>query len=331
MSVYVSKNIIIGARKDIEYIYTDIAKEQYAFGSVYNKAESKVKDKVYQIKDAVHKLEKEIDLAKKAIDENQNVIWKLEEKINKATNDMANVDWELSKEKSRHISKPKSTGDAEADKKAREAYEAECRAQEERIDALQNAWFNLRDLRDSLIRKKEEVENAQVSLKNIITSNGYEIDRLNHEIRTLEESLRNLKQAINLFESNVNSILRELRNINDRVGTALKYYSNAVEKFREASITISDNETIKIANIDLVLSKLGKMKKTINDSYQLGNSLSQNFIHANAKLKDNIMTESGKYINNIRQSCDEVIDSLKRMEEIISSAMGQLKNYSSMA
>ena len=73
------------------------------------------------------------------------------------------------------------------------------------------------------------------------------------------------------------------------------------------------------------------MKKTINDSYLLGNSLSQNFIHANAKLKDNIMTESGKYINNIRQSCDEVIDSLKRMEEIISSAMGQLKNYSSMA
>ena len=65
-------------------------------------------------------------------------------------------------------------------------------------------------------------------------------------------SEKNLK-AINLFESNVNSILRDLRNINDRVGTALKYYSNAVEKFKEASITISDNETIKIANIKVIV------------------------------------------------------------------------------
>ena len=331
MSVCVSKNTIIGARKDIEYIHVDIAKEQYAYGSVYNKAESSVKDKVYKIKDAINKLEKEIVLAKKAIDENQNVIWKLEEQINKATNDMGKVDWELSKEKGRHIPKPKSTGDAEADKKAREAYEAECRAQEDRINDLQNAWFRLRDLRDSLCRKKEDVEHAQVQLKDIITSNNYEIDRLNYEVRELEESLRNLKQAINLFENNVNSILRDLRGINERVNTALNYYSNAVLKFKDAGIIISDNEMIRISNIDIVLAKLEKMKKTINDSYQLGNSLSQRFMHANAKLKDNIMTESGKHITTIRQSCDEVVDSLKRMEEIIASAMGQLKNYSNMA
>lgn len=331
MSVNVSKNIIIGARKDIGNIINDISKEKFSFDSVYNKAEDSVKKRIYQLKDAINKLEKEIDLAKKAIDENQRVIWKVEEQINKATSDMAKVDWDLSKEKGRHISKPKSTGDAEADKKAREAYEAECRAQEDRIEALQNTWFRLRDLRDSLSRKKEEIEKAQVTLKDIITSNGYEIQRLNNEIRNLEDIIRNLSSAINLFKSSVSSIISDLGNVNYTASTALTYFSNAVEKFREASITIADNECIKISNITVVVSKLEKMKKTINDSYLVGNTLSQNFMHANAKLKDNIMTESGQHITNIRKSVDEVIDSLKRMEEIIASAMAQLNNYANMA
>ena len=42
------------------------------------------------------------------------------------------------------------------------------------------------------------------------------------------------------------------------------------------------------------------------------------------------MTESGKYIAEMHKSCDEVMDSLKRMEEIVADAMNKLQSYANL-
>ena len=139
--------------------------------------------------------------------------------------------------------------------------------------------------------------------------------------------MKDVANHINEFKRQVSGFINSFGNIFNKVDQAYKYLENAVKEFDKANITIHDNEVIDITEVSMVISKLKELKRSISNAFVTSDQLSKKFIIANNNLKDSNMAEAKGVINDINRKCEEAIDVLKRLDEIVTSAMESLSSY----
>ena len=223
MNVYVSKAIINGARNDINNTYDKIAREKNSFDDALYKAEDKVKKIINKLQQAIYDLNKEIDLAKKVISDNQDVRFRLIDKMHQAEQKYNDYSWKLSQAKKEVIPEPKSTGDVEIDKKQREAYNQALRNHEEKIKSLTDSMYFWQERYNEIEKCIKAIEDAEVKLKRYINENTDTIRDLDYEISSFKSALDTFKRAVYNFKDSVNSILREINN-NYQILNSFRYF-----------------------------------------------------------------------------------------------------------
>lgn len=325
MSINVSKNMIKTSRNQLLEKHDEINKSRFLYDSVYRKAEDLANKLIYKLKDAIYKCEKEITKAKKVRDENQSTKWQLHTKRSQVVQAIGEAEWEL--KNLRYPTKPRPTDNLEVDKANREAYEAEC-------DRVDEAKDRLRDLIDRLIRQRDDIdklleiiETNDAKLKEIIYLEEMQISNIRTKISNIETKLKDLRSQISNFISRIDQILRSFTSVIHKVDQAYNHLDRAVQQFAKAEIYIKDNEVVTIDNIAMVMNKLIDIKKSISNAYVVSEQLNKKFVIANTNLKDNTMTEAKTIIIDINKKCEEAIDVLKRLDEIVSSAMEYLRLY----
>ncbi len=325
MSIHVSKNMIKTSRNELANKYDEISKARFYYDSIFRDIEDKVKKQIYKLKDAIYKCEKEISKAKKVRDENQSTKWQLETKRSQIISAIGKAEWEVKNLK--YPTKPRSTDNPEVDKANREAYEQQCDQVDEQKERLWDMIEKLQRQRDDIDELLQIIESNDKRLQEIIHIQGIQISNINTKISNIENKLKDVANHINEFKRQVSGFINSFTSIFNKVDQAYKYLENAVKEFDKANITIHDNEVIDITEVSMVISKLKELKRSISNAFVTSDQLSKKFIIANNNLKDNNMAEAKGVINDINRKCEEAIDVLKRLDDIVTSAMESLSSY----